>query len=115
MAVDSVARLPGRAQRHLNRATNGGAMQSKIYVYIYAYTVKVVPQDQADKIKAPSLRFRGSPRQGQEGPAEHSDRASRVASRFTVLRIKGYTRGASASGGSTLAASRVVLVEWVPS
>ena len=37
-------------------------------VHIYAYTVKVVPQDQADKIKAPSRRSRSLQRQDQKGP-----------------------------------------------
>ena len=86
-----------------------------IHIHLYIYTVKVVAQDQADKIKATSLRFRGSPREGQDGSAENSVRASRVASRFAVLHTKGYPRWISGlrrtRSRSTLAERRVVLVK----
>ena len=42
------------------------------------YTAKVVPQDQPDKIKAPSTRFWGSQGQEQEGSGRHYDRISDI-------------------------------------
>ena len=49
----------------------------------------VLPQEQADKNKAPSLQAQAPPRQEQEGSAGECPWASHVRDRLAVLSIKG--------------------------